>query len=180
MFSQLTLEGYAVKPGHLAKQPRYITATTIKNHACLRYGLNQTILTRRNNVSGTLPNFGTRRIPHHRKRASKFLIWEGISERSVVQMLNYRITLRKEPEGGYTVTVPSLPGGITYGENVDDAIANAREAIELYREPKGAWRRCSNRRRNLRIHIGCQIKCLNSLLLLLGISSRFLRKKDMC
>ena len=49
-------------------------------------------------------------------------------------MLNYRITLRKEPEGGYTVTVPSLPGGITYGENVDDAIANAREAIELYIE----------------------------------------------
>ncbi len=40
--------------------------------------------------------------------------------------------LRKEPEGGYTVTVLSLPGCITYGENVDEAIANAREAIELY------------------------------------------------
>ena len=42
--------------------------------------------------------------------------------------------LHKEPEGQYTVTVPALPGCITYGENVDDAIAMAKEAIELYIE----------------------------------------------
>jgi antitoxin HicB len=42
--------------------------------------------------------------------------------------------LHKETEGGYTVTVPALPGCITYGENVDDAIAMAKEAIELYIE----------------------------------------------
>jgi predicted RNase H-like HicB family nuclease len=48
--------------------------------------------------------------------------------------LNYRILLRKEPEGGYTVTVPTLPGCVTYGETVDEAIAMAREAIELYIE----------------------------------------------
>lgn len=48
--------------------------------------------------------------------------------------LNYRILLRKESEGGYTVTVPSLPGCITYGETIDDAIAMAKEAIELYIE----------------------------------------------
>ena len=48
--------------------------------------------------------------------------------------LNYRILLRKEPEGGYTVTVPTLPGCITYGETVDEAITMAREAIELYIE----------------------------------------------
>ena len=46
----------------------------------------------------------------------------------------YRITLKKEPEGGYTVTVPALPGCITYGENVDEAILMAEEAIELYIE----------------------------------------------
>jgi predicted RNase H-like HicB family nuclease len=45
-----------------------------------------------------------------------------------------RIRLKKEPEGGYTVLVPSLEGCITYGEDVDDAIKNAREAIELYIE----------------------------------------------
>jgi antitoxin HicB len=48
--------------------------------------------------------------------------------------LNYRILLRREPEGGYTVTVPMLPGCVTYGETIDEAIAMAREAIELYIE----------------------------------------------
>jgi predicted RNase H-like HicB family nuclease len=46
--------------------------------------------------------------------------------------LTYKILMHKEPEGLYTVTVPALPGCITYGENVDHAIAMAREAIELY------------------------------------------------
>lgn len=46
----------------------------------------------------------------------------------------YRISLKKEPEGGYTVLVPALPGCITHGENVDEAILMAEEAIELYIE----------------------------------------------
>jgi antitoxin HicB len=48
--------------------------------------------------------------------------------------LSYRILLRKEPEGGYTVTVPSLPGCVTYGETIEDAVAMAKEAIQLYIE----------------------------------------------
>ena len=51
-----------------------------------------------------------------------------------MKVLNYRVLLRKEPEGGYTVIVPSLPGCVTYGEDVDDAIEMAKEAIELYIE----------------------------------------------
>lgn len=47
---------------------------------------------------------------------------------------NYKIMLHKEPEGGYTVVVPTLPGCITYGDNVDEAIIMAREAIDLYIE----------------------------------------------
>jgi len=47
---------------------------------------------------------------------------------------NYRILLRKEPEGGFTVTVPVLQGCISYGETIDAAIKNAKEAIELYIE----------------------------------------------
>ncbi|MBC8151474.1 MAG: type II toxin-antitoxin system HicB family antitoxin [Bacteroidetes bacterium] len=47
---------------------------------------------------------------------------------------NYRVLLTPEPEGGFTVTVPTLPGCITYGKSVDKCIANAREAIELYIE----------------------------------------------
>lgn len=49
-------------------------------------------------------------------------------------MYTYKIHLHKEAEGGFTVSVPVLPGCITYGENVDEAIAMAKEAIELYIE----------------------------------------------
>jgi len=49
-------------------------------------------------------------------------------------MLIYRVLLRKEPEGGYTVIVPSLPGCITYGETIEEAIQMAKEAIQLYLE----------------------------------------------
>lgn len=44
---------------------------------------------------------------------------------------NYRVLLTPEPEGGFTVAVPTLPGCITYGETVEECIANAKEAIEL-------------------------------------------------
>ena len=37
-----------------------------------------------------------------------------------------------EDEVGYTVTVPALPGCITEGDTVEEALANAREAIEAY------------------------------------------------
>ena len=46
----------------------------------------------------------------------------------------YKILLHKEAEGGYTAMVPSLPGCITYGEDVDQALAMAKEAVELYIE----------------------------------------------
>ena len=49
-------------------------------------------------------------------------------------MYTYKIHLHKENEGGFTVSVPALPGCITYGENVDEAIEMAKEAIELYIE----------------------------------------------
>lgn len=48
--------------------------------------------------------------------------------------LSYRVLLTKEMEGGYTVTVPTLPGCVTYGDTVDEAISMAREAIDLYLE----------------------------------------------
>lgn len=45
---------------------------------------------------------------------------------------HYYIHLRPEPEGGYTVTVPALPGCITFGKTVDEAKAMAQEAITAY------------------------------------------------
>ncbi len=53
---------------------------------------------------------------------------------STQQMISYRILLKKEPEGGYTVTVPSLTGCVTYGKTIEEAIEMAKEAIELYLE----------------------------------------------
>ena len=38
-----------------------------------------------------------------------------------MKVLNYRILLREEPEGGFTVLVPCLEGCITYGETLDEA-----------------------------------------------------------
>lgn len=48
--------------------------------------------------------------------------------------LNYSVLFQKEPEGGYTVIVPSLPGCVTYGKDLEEAQKMAREAIELYLE----------------------------------------------
>ncbi len=49
-------------------------------------------------------------------------------------MLTYKIHLHKEAEGGFMVTVPALPGCITQGDDLDEALAMAKEAIELYIE----------------------------------------------
>ena len=46
----------------------------------------------------------------------------------------YNIILRSELEGGYTVTVPSLPGCISYGKNLAEAKLMISDAIKLYVE----------------------------------------------
>ena len=44
---------------------------------------------------------------------------------------SYTIVLIPEPEeGGYSVLVPSLPGCVTQGETVQEAIEMAKDAIE--------------------------------------------------
>jgi antitoxin HicB len=45
-----------------------------------------------------------------------------------------QVILIPDPDGGYTVEVPSLPGCISQGDTVDEALANIREAIELHIE----------------------------------------------
>ena len=43
----------------------------------------------------------------------------------------YMIHLGPELEGGFSVTVPALPGCVTLGEDYDHALAMAQEAIKL-------------------------------------------------
>jgi predicted RNase H-like HicB family nuclease len=49
--------------------------------------------------------------------------------------MKVRVILEASDEGGYTVVVPGLPGCISEGETKDEALANIKEAIELYLEP---------------------------------------------
>ncbi len=50
-------------------------------------------------------------------------------------MLKYTIILEPDTEeGGYTVTVPALPGCITQGETIEQCIERAQEAIAGYIE----------------------------------------------
>ena len=49
--------------------------------------------------------------------------------------MQVKVILESAEEGGYTVYVPSLPGCISEGETEEEAIANIKEAIELYLEP---------------------------------------------
>ena len=49
--------------------------------------------------------------------------------------MKIKVVLETSEEGGFTVYVPSLPGCISEGETEEEALANIREAIELYLEP---------------------------------------------
>jgi antitoxin HicB len=59
-----------------------------------------------------------------------------MNRRELVSAHQYRYTVLFEPadEGGYTVTCPSLPGLVTEGDTIEEARANAAEAIRGYLE----------------------------------------------
>jgi predicted RNase H-like HicB family nuclease len=46
----------------------------------------------------------------------------------------FRVILEPNELGGYTVMVPLLPGCISEGDTKKEALANIKEAIELYIE----------------------------------------------
>ncbi len=46
----------------------------------------------------------------------------------------YKAIFEPQQEGGYTVTVPSLPGCISEGDTYEETLANIKEAIALYLE----------------------------------------------
>lgn len=49
--------------------------------------------------------------------------------------MNLKVILEPSEDGGYTVYIPSLPGCLSEGETKTEALANLKEAIELYLEP---------------------------------------------
>lgn len=42
------------------------------------------------------------------------------------------LNFTKEPEGGYTITVPALPGCISYGKTFEEAVEMIEDAIKGY------------------------------------------------
>jgi predicted RNase H-like HicB family nuclease len=48
--------------------------------------------------------------------------------------MKLQVVLEPSEEGGFTASVPSLPGCISEGDTREDALRNIREAIELYLE----------------------------------------------
>jgi len=49
-----------------------------------------------------------------------------------VEQHTYQILLTPEEEGGYSVSVPALPGCYTQGETIEEAIEMSKEAISLH------------------------------------------------
>ena len=49
--------------------------------------------------------------------------------------MRFKVVFEPSNDGGFTAYVPALPGCISEGDSVDEALVNIREAIELYPEP---------------------------------------------
>ena len=53
-------------------------------------------------------------------------------------MLTYTVVLLAEADGRYSALVPALPGAVSWGDTVEDALANITEAIAALLEAMGA------------------------------------------
>lgn len=54
--------------------------------------------------------------------------------KKIPEKVHLDVIFRSEPEGGFTVLVPALPGCVTYGKDLSEARQMAHEAITLYLE----------------------------------------------
>jgi predicted RNase H-like HicB family nuclease len=62
-------------------------------------------------------------------------LYEGVRTLIVVTARReFEVVLTPEEDGGYSVSVPALPGCASQGETREEALAMIREAIELYLE----------------------------------------------
>ena len=48
--------------------------------------------------------------------------------------MRYTVILEREADGGYVAKVPAMVGCVSQGDTRDEAMANIREAAELYIE----------------------------------------------
>lgn len=53
-----------------------------------------------------------------------------------MKIKNFFVLFEQEKDGGYSVSVPSLPGCFSQGDTFEEATKNIKEAIELYLEKR--------------------------------------------
>lgn len=51
-----------------------------------------------------------------------------------IDSTGYTVILKQEPDGGYVAHAPALPGCVSQGDTREEALANIREAVQLYIE----------------------------------------------
>lgn len=60
-------------------------------------------------------------------------VWKTITIK-FPELRHYSIVIHKDPDSAYGVTVPDMPGCFTAGDTLEDALKQAREAIEFHME----------------------------------------------
>jgi predicted RNase H-like HicB family nuclease len=51
-----------------------------------------------------------------------------------MRVLSYTVVFEPQPQGGFTVHVPALPGCVTEGDTIEEARRMAADAIQAYCE----------------------------------------------
>lgn len=57
-----------------------------------------------------------------------------MAKNRIAKVFQYTAVFEPEKTGGYSVTIPALPGCISEGDSFEQALANIKEAAELYLE----------------------------------------------
>lgn len=55
-----------------------------------------------------------------------------MANRVLGKIYQYTVVIEPAEEGGYIASVPALPGCVTQGENLEEAMVMAKDAIEGY------------------------------------------------
>lgn len=58
----------------------------------------------------------------------------GLDSEPREETVKLKILLQPEADGGYSVSVPAMPGCHSQGDTLDEAVENIREAAELWAE----------------------------------------------
>lgn len=55
-----------------------------------------------------------------------------MAKKKIARVFQYTAVFEPEKVGGYSVTIPALPGCISQGETFEEALKNIKEAAKLY------------------------------------------------